>query len=189
MQALHTLLLATALLAIAGCAKTPQILPVTPRIDVQAAAARDDGRSIAISVIDARGTDVVGYRDPADPGSVMTTAPETLANIERALESGYRQLGFEIVPVGSDADVALEVRLTELGYRRAADGLVRDLRTVATVEATSVLAEKTVNAIYRDGQGKDTVIAPSLHANAEILNKHLQAALSKLVADARLTTP
>ncbi|MGE0487196.1 MAG: YajG family lipoprotein [Gammaproteobacteria bacterium] len=171
-----------------ACAKTPQILPVTPSVAVTTDAARGAGRSIAIEVVDVRGTDVVGYRDPADPGSAITTPPETLGNIQRALEDGFRRLGFEVVPVGATADVALEVRLSELGYKRDAAGLVRDLRTVATVEATSVLAGKTVNAIYRDGQGKDTVIAPSLHENAAILNKHLDGALSKLVADPRLTT-
>ncbi|MCB1749301.1 MAG: hypothetical protein H6977_06945 [Gammaproteobacteria bacterium] len=173
---------------VAGCAKTPQILPVTPTVETAMSETRGAGRSIAIEVVDVRGTNVVGYRDPADPASVITTPPETLANIQRALEDGFRRLGFAIVPVGAAADVTLEVRLSELGYKRDADGLLRDLHTVATVEATSVLAGKTVNAIYRDGQGKDTVIAPSLHENAAILNKHLDAALSKLVADPRLTT-
>jgi uncharacterized lipoprotein YajG len=184
--ALAGLVVAAAL--VGACAKTPQILPVTPSVAVAAGEARGAGRSIAIEVVDVRGTDVVGYRDPADPASVITTPPETLGNVQRALEDGFRRLGFAIVPVGAAADIALEVRLSELGYKRDAGGLVRDLRTVATIEATSVMAGKTVNAIYRDGQGKDTVIAPSLHENAAILNRHLDAALSKLVADPRLTT-
>jgi hypothetical protein len=66
---------------------------------------------------------------------------------------------------------------------------VRELRTGATLEATSMMPTKTVTAVYHDGQGKDTVLRPSLKANADILNAHLGAALSKLVADARLTTP
>lgn len=171
-----------------ACAKTPQILPATPHVEVAAGAPRGDGRTIAIEVVDVRGTNVVGYRDPADPSSVITTSSELLGNMQRTLEAAYEKLGFKVVPVGAEADIALEVRLSELGYKRDADGLLRDLHTMATVEVTSVLAGKTVNAIYRDGQAKDTVIAPSLAENAAILNKHLDAALAKMVADARLTT-
>ena len=84
---------------------------------------------------------------------MITTPPETLANIQRALEDGFRRLGFAIVPVGAAADVTLEVRLSELGYKRDADGLLRDLHTVATVEATSVLAGKTVTGGRLDVSG------------------------------------
>ncbi|MEQ8233176.1 MAG: YajG family lipoprotein, partial [Gammaproteobacteria bacterium] len=124
-----------------------------------------------------------------DATTAITTPAETLPNIRRALEEGYRKLGFEVLPAGSNADIALEVRLTEFGYRRASGGVVRELRTGATLEATSMMPTKTVTAVYHDGQGKDTVLRPSLKANADILNAHLGAALSKLVADARLTTP
>ena len=173
---------------LAGCAATPQILPVTPQIETRGLSARGAGRSLAIEVVDARGTDVVGQRDPTRADSVITTAPEMLARLRTTSKSAYRDLGFTIVPVGQEADIALEVRLTDLGYRRAEGGVIRELRTGATVEATSVMREKTVSAIYRDGQGKDTVLPPTLAANAEILNRHLDAALSKLVADPRLTT-
>lgn len=176
------------ILLLAGCASTPQILPVIPQIDATGMSARGAGRTIAIEVVDARGGTLVGYRDPTRTESAISTAPELLSNMQSALEAGYGKLDFTIVPVGAAADIALEVRLTELGYRRAEGGVVRELKTGATVEATSVMREKTVTAIYRDGQGKDTVLPPSLSANAEILNRHLNGALSKLVADPRLTT-
>jgi uncharacterized lipoprotein YajG len=182
------LLLGLATLA-AGCAATPQILPVVPAVDVAADDTRGAGRSITVNVVDARDSEVVGYRVPGDASTAITTPAETLANIQRALEAGYRGLGFEVLPAGSSADIALEVRLTELGYRRAVGGVVRELRTGATLEATSVMPTKTVTAVYHDGQGKDTVLRPSLSTNADILNAHLGASLSKLVADARLTTP
>src|SRR5690606_29068905 len=134
--ALTHALLAGALLA--ACATTPQILPVTPQIETQGLAARGAGRSLAIEVVDARGTDVVGQRDPTHADSVITTSPEMLARLRTTLEGAYRELGFDIVPVGQAADIALEVRLTDLGYRRAEGGVIRELRTGATVEATSV---------------------------------------------------
>ncbi|MEQ8662461.1 MAG: YajG family lipoprotein [Gammaproteobacteria bacterium] len=174
---------------VAGCSATPQIMPVVPALEVAADGARGAGRTLAVTVVDARDSDIVGYRDPDDTATAITTPAETLPNIRRALEQGYRELGFTVVPPDSHADIALEVRLTDLGYRRATGGVVRELRTGATLEATSVMPTKTVTAIYHDGQGKDTVLRPSLKANADILNAHLGAALSKLVADARLTTP
>lgn len=188
MKPILAVLLVLGAAALAGCAAKPQIVPVTPRVDSASLPSRGAGRSIALDVIDARGGGVVGYRDPNDKSSVITSSPETLRNIERTVRGAYEALGFRIVEPGAEADIALEVRLTELGYSREADGVVRDVSTGATIEVTSVMASKTVNGKYRDGQGKSTVLRPSLEENAEILNKHLSVALSKMVADERLTT-
>ncbi len=174
---------------LAACATTPQILPVTPRPVVTATADRGAGRTLSIELLDARGSNVVGLRDANKTDSAITTTPEMLPNIRRALESGYAQQGFTIVQPGSAADVALEVRLTELGYQREASGALPDLKTGATFQVSSTLPEKTVEAVYRDAQTKDTVIKPSLSANAELLNQHIDGALEKLIADPRLTTP
>ncbi len=175
-------------LALGGCATHSQILPVTPRPAVTANESRGAGRSMAIEVVDARGTNVVGLREPGAADTAITTPPEMLRNIQRAVEDGYRALGFELVPVGENADVVLEVRLTELGYEREAEGVVRNLRTGATFQVTSIMPDKTVDATYRDAQGKETLVKPSLATNAEILNKHIDAALAKMIADPRLTT-
>lgn len=72
----RVLVLALTFVVLLGCALQPQILPVTPQLDFAGAAARGAGRTIAISVVDGRGSNVVGYRDPADTNSVITTAPE-----------------------------------------------------------------------------------------------------------------
>lgn len=181
-------LLIIALLAVAACTATPQVLPITPDPQLRGDSARGGGRTMAVAVVDARGSNVIGLRDPADPASVITTPPETLRNIQLAIEKGYEQLGFVLVPLGDDADIALEVRLTDLGYTRAAGGVVRKLKTLARFEVTSVMRSQTVNADYSDGRDKDTVVRPTLEANAGILNKHINGALAKMLSDARLTT-
>ncbi len=171
----------------AGCAAKPQITPVTPHVDSSALTTRGAGRTMSLDVIDSRGTNVVGYRDPKDLNSVITSSPETVRNIERTVRDAYKALGFQMVEAGSEADIALEVRLTELGYKRDPEGAIKNLSTGATIEVTSIMPTKTVNGKYRDGQGKDTVLRPSLEENAAILNRHLSAAITKMVADARLT--
>ena len=65
---------------------------------------------------------------------------------------------------------------------------MENVTTGATVEATSVMRAKSVTGTYRDSQGRESVLKPNLAENAEIMNNHLGAALSRLVADARLTT-
>ena len=50
--------------------------------------------------------------------SAISTTPELLGNMQRAPEDGYDQHGFEVVAIGIAADIALEMRLTALGYRR-----------------------------------------------------------------------
>lgn len=177
-----------ALALIAGCAAQPQVLPITPELDLSEAAARGNGRTLALDAIDARPNNVVGYRDPADANSAITTAPETMRLIKRTVENGYAKLGFTIVPQGEDADITLEVRLAELGYALQPTGVVKNVHTGATVEATSVMRSKTVTGTYRDSQGKDTVLKPNLGNNAQVMNKHLGAALSRMIADPRLTS-
>lgn len=171
-----------------ACALQPQVLPITPRLDVSGAAHRGDGRSIALDAIDGRKDNVVGYRDPMDSNSAITTAPETMQVIKREVENAYQALGFRVVPQGEDADITLEVRLTELGYTRQQGTVVNNIRTGATIEATSVMHGKTVTGTYRDSQGKEMVLKPNLEDNAALMNKHLSAALARMVADPRLTT-
>ncbi len=185
-RALIVFILGAALLA--ACALQPQVLPITPRLDVSGAAHRGDGRSIALDAIDGRSDNVVGYRDPNDRGSAITTAPETMRVIKREVENAYQALGFRVVPQGEDADITLEVRLTELGYTRQQGTVVNNIRTGATIEATSVMHGKTVTGTYRDGQGKEMVLKPNLEDNAALMNKHLSAALARMVADPRLTS-
>lgn len=186
----HTraLLVALAAAQLTACALQPQVLPITPRLDVSAAPHRGDGRSIALDAIDGRPDNVVGYRDPNDTGSAITTAPETMRVIQREVEKAYSALGFSVVPQGDQADITLEVRLTELGYKRQEGTVVNNIHTGATIEATSVMHGKTVTGTYRDSQGKEMVLKPNLEDNAELMNKHLGAALSRMVADPRLTT-
>lgn len=173
---------------LSGCALQPQVLPITPRLDVSAAPHRGDGRSIALDAIDGRPDNVVGYRDPMDDNSAITTAPEIVRVIKREVENAYGQLGFRVVPQGEDADITLEVRLTELGYTRQRGTVVNNIHTGATIEATSIMHGKTVTGTYRDSQGKEMVLKPNLEDNAALMNKHLGAALSRMVADPRLTT-
>lgn len=180
--------LACAGLLLAACALQPQVLPITPQLDLSDAPHRGDGRSIALDAIDGRPDNVVGYRDPADTNSVITTAPETMRVIKRVVEAAYAEVGFRVVSQGEDADITLEVRLTELGYARQAGKVVNNISTGATIEATSVMHGKTVTGTYRDSQGKEMVLKPNLDDNAKLMNKHLAAALSRMVADLRLTT-
>jgi uncharacterized lipoprotein YajG len=173
---------------LAGCSTTPQIVPVNPALDVNASRARGSGRILALAVVDARGGHVVGYRDPGDESTAITSAPEALRNIERALRDGYERLGFSVVEAGTAADIALEVRLVEFVYERESGGVIRDVNTGATVEATSVMRTKTVNSVYSDQQGKETLLKPSLQDNAAFVNRRLSEALSQLLGDEKLTT-
>ena len=178
----------TALAFVAACALQPQTLPITPQVDLANAPPRGNGRTLALDVIDGRPDNVVGYRDPADTNSAITTAPETIRVIKRAVEQAYGNLGFQVVGTGEPADITLEVRLTELGYSRDKSRMVENVTTGATVEVTSVMHTKSVTGTFHDGQGRENLLRPNLQENAEIMNKHLGAALSRMVADPRMTT-
>ena len=176
------------LIVLAACATTSQILPIQPKLDVSAMPGRGAGKTLSVAVIDARPGQFIGYREPRDKSTAITAAPEALENIQRTIETAYAELGFEVVAPGAAADVVLEVKLVELDYHLERDGVIRNLRTAATLKATSVLKTKTVKGTYRDAQAKETVIKPSLYENAATLNTHLDAAMLALVSDDRLTS-
>jgi uncharacterized lipoprotein YajG len=174
--------------ALGACALQPQILPITPHLNVGDSSTRGNGRSIALDAIDGRTDNLVGYRDPKDQNSAITTSPETMRVIQREVEAAYNKLGFHVVPQGEQADITIEVRLTQLGYERKEKKVINNIHTGATIEATSVMHGKTVTGTYRDAQGKEMVLQPNLEDNAKLMNKHLSAALTRMVEDDRLTT-
>jgi uncharacterized lipoprotein YajG len=176
-----------ATLLVAGCATTYQIVPINPRIDVSQIPARGNGRSLALEVVDTRADPVIGYRGAPGDETEITAAPETIRNIRDALERVYTGLGFRVVPPLGEADIQLRVELTELTYARETEGLLREINTGATLKATSTMAQRTVTGTYKEGQGKEGVLKPSMRENARILNDHLSKALQRLAADAQLT--
>jgi len=185
---IRTVLVGACMLALMACSTSSQVLPVTPKVDVSEQPVRGTGRTMTLEVSDGRESDIIGYRVPGDPSTAITAAPELLETIRKKLEAAYTKLGFTILEPGESADIAMQVKVTELAYQRQSSGLVKDLDTGATVYATSVMKGRTVTGTYRDAQEKDTVLLPSRVENAEIMNAHLDAALSKLVADKRLTS-
>lgn len=186
---LFSTVLAAGLLMLAACANAPQILPIQPQVARSGSSGSAAERSLSVKVIDARDNEIVGYRNPQVAASVLTAAPEMIEAIEQALQSGYREQGFRVVSADESADIALEVRLTELSYARESSGIMRELKTAAAVEAVSTMQDKTVNAIYRAGQGRDSLFAPTQHDNAATMNAHVDAVLDELLSDTRLTTP
>lgn len=184
---LQIFLYSVGLLALAACASTPQVLPIQPVLDLGAQPGRGAGRTLTLTVVDARPSKVVGYRDPNDKSTAITAAPEMLPNITSRLETAYAELGFELLAPGTPADVALEIKLVELDYRLQKYGMIRNLSTGVTFKATSTMHSKTVSGTFRDAQMKEIAVSPSLHQNAEILNAHMNAAMSKLVSDDQLT--
>ena len=179
---------AVSIIIIAACSSGNQILPVTPKVELSNSISIGAGRTLYIQVYDERSTDVVGYRDPNNKATVITSSPEMLDNIREKVEQAYTELGFELIETKETVDIVLEIRLTELSYQRQSSGGIKDLRTGATFVANSVMNDRVVDGTYRDGQTKDTIVKPSFEENSKILNRHLDAALSKLIADTRLVT-
>ena len=163
-----------------ACTTSSQILPVTPNLSVDESPTRGAGRTMSLTVEDTRDSNIIGFRDPEDPSTKITSAPETLRNIRQKLEAAFTELGFTLVEPGEPADVLLDVRLTELSYQRQVAGVIKNLRTGATVEASSVMGDRTVKGTYRDGQGKDTVLRPSLALTAAYCN-HLPQGRSTIL--------
>ena len=90
---------------------------------------RGAGMTLVVTTTDARKEQLIGYRDPADPSTAITAAPQMMPNLQAALEKAYADLGYELLGRGADADVTLEVRLVELEYAIDKPAVRYSLRT------------------------------------------------------------
>lgn len=180
-------LLTTAALLCAACALSPQIVQLDPEIDLVAEAPRGNGRTIALRVIDARADNIVGSRGGVYDTAYIRTAPDLVDKVHAALRRGYETLGFRVVAADAPADIALRVELTDFSYEAGGAELVRGVKTGVSVRGTGTQGGRTVTGDYREGAGRDVLLAPSGDTNERRLNEDLSAVLRRLVADRRLT--
>jgi uncharacterized lipoprotein YajG len=175
------------LVALGGCAFTPQQTQIKADIEV----ARSDigqGRPVYVLVTDERPTTEIGRRGTgAMEGAAITTSQDVAAVFRDALQRGITSKGF--VPVGDAAGSARELRVdvrlleydTSMGFWTGGVH-TRSALKASVLEGNAVLYEN----LYRDEAEERVVFVPGAAENDVQINKVVNGVLAKLFADEAL---
>jgi uncharacterized lipoprotein len=171
---------------LAGCALSPQVITAQPALDVSALPKDGASNTLSLTVTDARGDAVLGYRGGVYETATVTMAEDLPARVQAELSNGFGARGFNVVAAGNPATVSLAVEIAALGYRSIQGQVTRTVEVSATIRARSSAGGSTHTGEYRDTRTQEFVKPPSETQNSVLVNEVLSAALQRLLADADL---
>lgn len=174
-----------ALAVLAGCAVSPQQVPVEPRSGEDFPTAARSGISINLSVQDDRDTNVLGSLGGTYAESSTLSASNNLAaDLRAVIADKLRRAGYEVTNDGGD--FRMSVAISQLNYQREPGSLSSEVRVVADlamrIEDSSVFLERS----YRSGSNQTRITRPTPDDNRMFLEEALNDSLSRLIRDQRL---
>ena len=174
------------LMVMAACALSPQTVAIRPTITTAPADIGHD-RSVALTVVDQRGSKVFGslggiYSDTATIGpSGDITEP-----VRKAVTEALSTQGFKVVAAGSPADLDMQIRIEDISYQASGDPMVRKIAIGARVGVDAKRGSQTYSASSQVKESREVLKAPNPAENEAYLNATVSHALEKLLADSDL---
>jgi uncharacterized lipoprotein YajG len=176
---------ALAILLLAGCASSPQVV----RLDLQPkVAATSKGRNVAVAVRvqDKRPENVIGYQSHTNgqKQNPIVALEDIKKTIYKPLVRGLRKEGFEplVYTDSSAAKPRLTVILDTLSYRRSGG----QIHVEAQLTAHAETARQNFSSTYTVNKKKSHDLLASQSENAELINGALSDALGNLLNDNQL---
>ena len=177
------ILLLSSLLVVA-CAHSPQQITINPIIDT-AAEHYGQGRSVSVSVEDARENKVLGSRGGVyKDTSVITLANDLDVAIARAAEARLAVQGFNINSPEAAADMKIIIEKLTYDTPEQTVGKTVQLEAILKVEVTA--GNESYSGRYKTNSERQTVLTPSMSTNEEMINTLLSDTLARLFADPKL---
>lgn len=176
--------LVVVMLALAGCALSPQQVELLPQ--VAAVASANVGNNLPIRVVanDKRASDVIGSRGSIYAETSLIRAsnnvPEALAQLVR---DHLQARGFNTLNAAADAP-QLAINLVKLNYTPASGYVVNKVIVDATLDA--VLAQGDGNSFTRAYTSSVTFkqpLTPNAERNQAMLDDVLARCLKQLISD------
>lgn len=177
-------LAAVSVLALAGCAHSPQQLDPTPKITGTINPV-GQGQPISVRVVDGRPSPTLGTRGGLYPetSAVIVPKAKVVPKLQAQAEAAVRLLGFTPSPNAYNAP-QLTLTLAELKYQSPKEGLYV---TEATIGATFRVEVQNGGRRYTGRYGASLNqrfgMAPNEQTNTKLVSEVLSDALSRAFRD------
>ena len=169
---------------LSGCALSPQVVVINPDIEVNKTGTISKAATIRLSVVDARGSVVIGqrggiYKDTSD----ISTDERMAASLERNVGAALKALGYAVVSNNEGASADLTVKITSLTYVAHTEDLLDKIEVKASIQAVCQKGSKQFTGGYNATRKKDFVKVPSMEQNETIVNEAIGIALQAMLKD------
>lgn len=173
-----------AVLLLGGCAMSPQLVEVNPRVALGAQQEKLSGR-VNVTVYDDRTSRSLGSRGGvySDTNRISTTDNFPLS-VRSAVELALRQAGMVITDAAEAPQ--FQVYVDTLSYRVPEGGYVNQVDLKAAVRVVVKNGAHRFNGRYSSDYTQKQMTLPSDEKNEELINKVLSDALSKAFYDQEL---
>ncbi len=173
--------------ALGACALSPQVVSVRPALETAEHRTIGEGTRLALSVVDARPSPVVGQRGGVyEKTATIRTEGDITPAVRRELARALEAVGFSVAEAGAAADATLTVEIASIVYMPRGGTFVRGVDTSATVRAEATRGTRTFTGRYRGKQSKNVMTAPGADENQALINAAVSNVLQRLVGDAEL---
>ena len=174
------------MLALNGCALSPQMITVQPSPEVTAANVGNN-QSVTVSTVDQREQQAFGTRGGVYGNtSLIRPANDLAAVITDAVRKGLQAQGFNAFNPTDDGR-PLEVRIATLSYVPEEGSVVNRVEVNTVIEALARNPQgDEYKGVYRAGNTYEQPLTPSAARNEMMINEVLDRALKQLLADPKL---
>ena len=181
-----TLFFISLLSLLGGCAMTPQKVVLYPDVQVLGSEV-GKGKTVGLSVTDARTDKVLGYRTTRlDKDSVILTYSDVAKVVQEKIYAGLKDYGFNVDVLSVNAQRSLKVEVVTLYYSAPTGSWTGGIRILAQIKAYVKNGNTTYDNLYEVEHNERVIIRPGQDKNEELINKTLADVLQRLLNDQKL---
>jgi uncharacterized lipoprotein YajG len=171
-------------LAITGCALSPQVIVINPDIYVETSSVATKPTIVRLDVVDGRSSEFIGKRGGIYEGtSDISTDANMKASLERNLASALNNLGYMVARKNETSDAALTVRINKIEYTINKAKVLYTVETKVEIQAVCRKGSREFTGGYSAIRKKDFVKVPSMGQNETIVNEAMGVALQAMLND------
>ncbi|MHB0774468.1 YajG family lipoprotein [Halomonas sp. WWR20] len=180
--------LTLAMFILAGCAQSPQVLRVNPKVSGDFLQ-MGRGQEVSVTVVDGRESDVLGTRSgsAASTATISVSPHDVVPKLQAQAEAALRSMGF--APTQQDnGQPSLTLTLQELKYMQgnADKPLLEAAHLRAVIQAKAVNGRDTYAATYTAKREQSYAIKPDWETNNRMVSDLLSDALSRVFRDPQI---
>jgi uncharacterized lipoprotein YajG len=168
-----------------GCAWAPQklIIKAEPQFSKSAVG---NGITVAVQVVDARPSKVIGHRGLDSELAEIRTEQDVAGIFQDKLIEGLKQKGFNAIPYDGQSILTLKAEIRLIEYSTSSEMWKGSIQAKAVVAAYSKKADRIHDRVYRVEKEQAVLEAPRAQTNERLINGAISEVLQRLVEDQNL---